>query len=185
MRPSELEGHKDDAKTSRPGPLDPLRAGLRISRLDPAFRLALCDQLRTGRPIQDGSGRASWCYGAAGVARAQQLAAIASRDDARQTAAEYALAACLSRPQLDRLTDIGICHGLAGLYQTAYRAAADTASPAIAQRLPDLAALLYGREHRDDDNGFLTGHTGVALTRETIRTGQPPHTRWDTCLLIA
>ncbi len=143
------------------------------------------DQLRTGRPTQDGPGRASWCYGAAGIARAQQLAAVATHDHARQTAAEYALAACLSGPQLDRLTDIGICHGLAGLYQTAYRAAADAANPAIAQRLPDLAALLYGREHRDDDNGFLTGHTGVALTRETIRTGQPPHTRWDTCLLIA
>ncbi len=143
------------------------------------------DQLRTGRPTQDGPGRASWCYGAAGIARAQQLAAIATHNHARQTAAEHALAACLTGPQLDRLTDIGICHGLAGLYQTAYRAAADAARPAIAQRLPDLAALLYGREHRDDDNGFLTGHTGVALTRETIRTGQPPHTRWDTCLLIA
>ncbi len=144
------------------------------------------DQLRTGRPTQDGPGRPSWCYGAAGIARAQQLAAIATNDRARQTAAEETLAACLTNPQIDRITNTGICHGLAGLYQTAFRAATDTTNPAIAQRLPTLAALLANDAHdHDGDDGFLTGRTGLALTRETVRTGEPPHTRWDACLLIA
>lgn len=142
------------------------------------------DQLRTGFPAHEGPGRPSWCYGAAGIARALQLAAIATGDRTRKTAAELALAACLTGPQLDRLTDVGICHGLAGLYQTAYRAAAAASNPAIAQRLPALAALLTSKELGDDD-GFLTGNTGVALATETIRTGQPPRSRWDACLLIA
>lgn len=142
------------------------------------------DQLRAGRTVQEGPGRPSWCYGAAGIGRALQLAAIATGDRTRKTAAELTLAACLTGPQLDRLTDAGICHGLAGLYQTAYRAAADASNPAIAQRLPALAALITSTQP-GDDNGFLTGNTGVALTTETIRTGQPPRSGWDACLLIA
>ncbi|GAA3948293.1 lanthionine synthetase C family protein [Actinoplanes auranticolor] len=142
------------------------------------------DQLRTGRPTHDGPGRPSWCYGAAGIARAQQLAAIATGDRTRKTTAELTLAACLTRPQLGMLTDTGICHGFAGLYQTAYRAAADTTNHVIAEQLPALAALITDAEH-GGDTGFLTGNTGVALTTQTIRTGQPPQSRWDACLLIA
>lgn len=141
------------------------------------------EQLRTGRPTQDGPGRPSWCYGAIGIARAQQLAAIAINDPARQRAAEEALAACLTYPQIDRISESGICHGLAGLYQTAFRAAADSDTPLVARRLPALADRLA--DHSRNEDGFLTGGTGIALTRETIRTGRPPHTRWDTCLLIS
>lgn len=143
-------------------------------------------QLRTGRPAQDGPGKPSWCYGAAGIARAHQLAAIATNDRVRQASAEATLAACLTAARLDRLTDTGICHGYAGLYQTAFRAAADSgnpASPAIVQRLPAVAARLADTapEHGD---GFLTGCSGLGLALETVRTGAAPHTRWDTCLLI-
>jgi lantibiotic biosynthesis protein len=140
-------------------------------------------QLRTRRPTQAGPGKPSWCYGAAGIARAHQLAAIATNDRIRQELAETALAACLTEPQLDRLTDTGICHGYTGLYHTAFRAAADTANPAIARRLPDLAARLADTAP-DHDDGFLTGRSGLGLALETVRTGQAPHTRWDTCLLI-
>src|SRR6266508_6578114 len=142
------------------------------------------DQLRTGRPTHDGPDRPSWCYGAAGIARAQQLAAIAINDRARQAAAEETLAACLTGPQMDRITDMGICHGLAGLYQTAFRAAADAENPSIARRLPRLAERLSASAHDHDRDGFLTGRPGIALALETIRTGEPPHTRWDVCLLI-
>ncbi|MDI5940361.1 lanthionine synthetase C family protein, partial [Micromonospora sp. DH15] len=51
------------------------------------------DQLRTGRPTQVGPGRPSWCYGAPGIARALQLAAIATNHAARQADAEAVLAA--------------------------------------------------------------------------------------------
>jgi len=142
------------------------------------------EHLLTGRHTHPGPVRPSWCYGAAGIARALQLAGMATGDRTRKTTAERALAACLSGPQLDRLTDPGICHGLAGLYQTAHRAAADTTNPAIACQLPALAERVASTAG-SPEGGFLTGTTGVALTRESIRTGQPPHTRWDTCLLIA
>jgi hypothetical protein len=141
------------------------------------------DELQTGRPAHDHPPRPSWCYGAAGIARALQLAAIATRDRARTTFAAHALAACLTSPQRDRLNGPELCHGLAGLYQTAYRAAADTTSPIIADQLPALADLITDAKG-GDDSGFLTGATGIALTKETIRTGQT-RTWWDACLLIA
>ncbi|MFK3984448.1 lanthionine synthetase C family protein [Micromonospora sp. NPDC050397] len=141
------------------------------------------DQLRTGQPAPDASGRPSWCYGAVGIARAQQLAAIATDDRIRQAAAEETLAACLASPQVHRITETGLCHGLAGLYQTAYRAAADAVTPLIARQLPAVAEHLVRQQH--SDSGFLTGGIGTALTRETIRRGQPPYTRWDACLLIS
>ncbi len=87
------------------------------------------DELRAGRPDCDGPGRPSWCYGVPGIARAQQLAAIATSQPTRQAAAEAALASCMTSPRLDRLTDPGICHGLADLdaalrtYRAAGRAA--------------------------------------------------------------
>jgi len=62
------------------------------------------DELRTGQTTQPGPLRPSWCYGTPGLSRAQQLAAIASGDTARQHLAEHALAACLSDPaQLDQI----------------------------------------------------------------------------------
>jgi hypothetical protein len=144
------------------------------------------EELRAGYLMHDCPPRPSWCYGTPGIARALQLAAMATRDRARKTVAEHALAACLISPQRDRLTDPGICHGLAGLYQTAHRAAADTTNPVIARQLPDLADLITHTddEGEGDDGGFLTGATGVLLAQETIRTDQAC-TRWDACLLIA
>ena len=139
---------------------------------------------RAGRPHQPGPGRPSWCYGTPGIARALQLAAIVTADPDRQDAAETALAASLTDNQLDRLTEPGICHGLAGIYQTAYRAAHDARSPGISRRLPALARRLtrYGESIPPD--GFLTGRTGLGLAQETHRSARPPRSGWDTCLLI-
>ena len=54
--------------------------------------------------------RPSWCYGTPGLARAQQLAAIATSDTSRQQSAENRVAGCLDDPrQLALLTD---CHRL-------------------------------------------------------------------------
>lgn len=146
------------------------------------------EELRTGRPTQLGPGRPSWCYGTVGITRAQQLAAIATGDPRHREAAEDALAACLTDTQLDLITEPGLCHGIAGVYQTTYRAARDAQNPAIAARLPALASRLT--EHANtlseqrDDRGLLTGHTGVGLALETTRNTTPPHTGWDACLLI-
>lgn len=146
------------------------------------------EELRTGQPAQRGPGRLSWCYGTVGIARAQQLAAIATNDPRRQDAAEDALAASLTDKQLDRISEPGLCHGIAGVYQTVYRAALDARNPAIGRRLPALTARLA--QHADsladrgDEGGLLTGGAGVALALETMRRTAPPRTGWDACLLI-
>ncbi len=144
------------------------------------------DDLRAGRVSQSAPGRPSWCYGTPGIARALQLAAIATDDPARRADAEHALTACLTDVHLNRLTDRGLCHGLAGLYATAHQAAADAQNPALTQQLPALATAIQTAAHNHDQHGnagLLTGHTGVHLAAETARHGTTG-TGWDTCLLI-
>lgn len=147
------------------------------------------EELHAGRPIHSGPGRPSWCYGTPGIARALQLAAIATGDQRRQEAAERALAASLTDSQLDRLPDLGLCHGLAGVHQVTYRAASDARWAGVGERLPELAARLAHRadpsRNQYDESGFLTGSVGAALALETARRGTPPRTGWDRCLLIA
>ena len=143
--------------------------------------------LRTGRPSQPGPARPSWCYGTPGIARALQLAALATRDTARQRAAEHALVACLSDPaQLAQLVDSGLCHGWAGVYQTAWRAAHDATTPALRALLPQLAAALAHHTQPDTgtDHGFLEGTAGAALALTTAACNTAPHSGWDACLLI-
>jgi hypothetical protein len=147
-------------------------------------------ELATGRVNQTQPGRPSWCYGTPGIARALHQAAIATSDPRRRDDAEHVLANCLTDPHLRLLTDPGLCHGLAGLYQTAFRAAADAHTPAIASHLPSLTALHHadvptdaGDSRRDREGGLLTGPAGVKLAAQTARHGAPV-TGWDTCLLI-
>jgi hypothetical protein len=144
--------------------------------------LTLAD-LRDGTPGRPGGWRPSWCYGAAGIGRALQLAAIAVGDGAEQAASEQALAACLEPAQLARLTEPGLCHGLAGLYVTALRAAHDARSTDIAARLPAAAVLLAGHAGAAEGDGLLTGSAGARLALESARNGTP-RSGWDACLLI-
>lgn len=145
------------------------------------------DELRTGRVRQTGPLRPSWCYGTPGIARAQQIAAIATGDTSRQTMAEHTLATCLSDPsQLQRITDTGLCHGWSGLYQTAWRAARDALTPTISTRLPHLAELLtrHAEAEEHHDAGFLDGAAGLTLALHTATRTTPPISGWDSCLLI-
>lgn len=142
------------------------------------------DEVRTGRCDQRGPLRPSWCYGVPGLARAQQLAGIATGDLRRQQLAEHALAAALSDPtQLGRIIDTGLCHGWAGLYQTVWRAARDALTPAIGAHLPQLANQLTSAD-RGGDSGFLDGAAGAALALGTAARDAPPVSGWDACLLI-
>lgn len=147
--------------------------------------LTLSD-LHADRPAQRGPGRPSWCYGTPGIARALQLAAIATADPARQAAAERALAASLAPECLATLTSPGLCHGLAGAYQAAARAAADAITPAVARRLPGAAATLTAAAStRTGSTALLTGDTGTRLAAETARRSAAPISGWDACLLLA
>ncbi|HWO68240.1 MAG TPA: lanthionine synthetase C family protein, partial [Umezawaea sp.] len=145
------------------------------------------DELRSGRPTQREPGLPSWCYGAVGIARAQQLGAIATDDTSRRTTAEDTMAACLADRQLDRVTESGLCHGLAGIYQSAFRAANDAYSPAIAGLLPGVASRMAQHAAtigHHGNAGFLTGDAGVALACDTARYMTTPRSEWDACLLI-
>ncbi|MFI7356230.1 lanthionine synthetase C family protein [Streptomyces avidinii] len=148
-----------------------------------------------------GPQRPSWCYGTAGLARAQQLAAITLGDRTRQLAAEHGLLAGLTDPkQLRTTTDNGLCHGFAGFAHIAARAASD-ALPTTAGQLQAVLPALLSAVHppgrnpataatvllhtQEPDPGLLDGASGIALALLAPATSTPPRTSWDTCLLIA
>ena len=138
-----------------------------------------------GRPSQLRPNRPSWCYGTPGIARAGQVAAIALGDATAQRKYEQAIAGCLRDPvQVAKGTDAGLCHGAAGLYMTAMRAAGDAATPDISACLPRLADLLLSRADRADSPGFLDGAAGTALALHAAAEGLPL-SGWDACLLIS
>lgn len=158
-------------------------------------------QLRSGHLESAGALRPSWCYGTAGLARAQQLAALALGDRDRQLTAERELLDALTdRYHLAATTDIALCHGFAGLAHVTARTA-DDALPANARELRMLlpallsAVLPPGSDPEDtitelvnaDDGGpgLLDGIAGLALATLAPATGTVPHSAWDACLLIS
>lgn len=140
----------------------------------------------TAQPIRDDPPRPSWCYGTPGIARALQLGAIALGDAALQHHAEHALALSLTdTAHIQQLTGTGLCHGWAGAYLTAARAAADAVSPALPTALPTVterfsAAASQGTE----DLSLLDGAAGIALAAQRLLTNAPSTTGWESCLLI-
>jgi lantibiotic biosynthesis protein len=143
--------------------------------------------LRSGRPSQTGPARPSWCYGTPGIARAGQLAGIATHDAHRQQTYEQALLSCLDDPaQQARITDGGLCHGWAGVFQTVWRAARDGGTSGLANHLPRLAGNL---DHQAQSGtaagpGLLDGAAGTALALHTATHNVAPTSGWDACLLI-
>ncbi|WP_438272699.1 lanthionine synthetase C family protein [Streptomyces uncialis] len=152
-------------------------------------------QLRGEQVLATGPSRPSWCYGTAGHARSQQLAALATGDLTRQRMSEAALAGALSDPaQLAATTDKSLCHGYAGLAHIAGRAAADALTPDIGARVPQLldaigvdpgALIPSATQSKGGDIGLLEGAAGVALALHTIAAGTSSPSGWDTFLLIS
>jgi class I lanthipeptide synthase len=157
-------------------------------------------ELRTGRVSDRRPARPSWCYGTAGLARAQQLASLATGDATRRCTAEDTLIHALTDPsQRAATTDSSLCHGYAGLAHLATQAAAN-ATPAAATRLRALIPGLVDAVHPpgtdprrttarllDPANGgpsLLEGAAGTALVALSASTGISPSSGWDTCLLI-
>ncbi|CAM5741017.1 Lanthionine synthetase C-like protein OS=Streptomyces microflavus OX=1919 GN=Smic_64460 PE=4 SV=1 [Streptomyces microflavus] len=145
-------------------------------------------ELRTGRRAASKLRRPSWCYGTAGLARAQQLAALAIGDTERQITAENALAAALCDPdQLGATTDNGLCHGFAGLTHIAVRTAADAHPSTVGRLRAAIPGLLTAICSVDNDlereatagvtgtgagPGLLDGAAGTALA--LLAADQPP-----------
>jgi hypothetical protein len=157
-------------------------------------------QLRVGRREISDAQPPSWCYGTAGLARAQQLAALALGDTQRGEHAATALfQAVSSLTQLGAATDASLCHGIAGLAHIAAVVAAD-ASPQVAEQLrgqiPELldkvqppgvsAAQWVDRllQSADVGAGLLEGAAGIALAVMGAEAAVGPSPSWDTCLLI-
>ncbi|MDJ0380829.1 lanthionine synthetase C family protein [Streptomyces sp. G-G2] len=142
--------------------------------------------LDLGRPHHDAPTRPSWCYGSTGIARAGQLAGLVLRAPDVQAFYEDALYRALTDPeQLAHVTDSGLCHGWAGIYQTATRAAADARDPRL-QALPKRLGDTLAANAQPDlpESGLINGAAGTALALTTYASQQAPISGWDACLLI-
>jgi lantibiotic biosynthesis protein len=138
------------------------------------------DELDANAPVKERPGRPSWCYGTPGIARAQQLAGIALGDRDRSILAATALRSSLTDPaQLDLVIDSSLCHGWAGIYQTAWRAAQDEPDIIDQPLLDSLAA----RIQLSGGYGLLEGRPGQALALLTTEGTTEPS--WDLLLLLA
>ncbi len=128
----------------------------------------------------------SWCYGTPGLARAQQLAAMALGDHDRKRMAERALLYCLTdMPQLDQLTDRGLCHGYGGLLRTVHRVSQDAETPRLfTERLAELSQHLLAADP-PQEAGFLEGTAGADLALHSTRPDGGPATDWDACFLLS
>ncbi|MGQ0775401.1 MAG: lanthionine synthetase C family protein [Pseudonocardiales bacterium] len=144
-------------------------------------------ELRGERDNAEGPRRPSWCYGTVGLARAQQLAALALDDPARRAMAEGAAAAALAdSAQLRQTEDASLCHGYAGLIHITTVLAADSPDPGVLTDLmPDLLDALTQELARPGpaDPGWLEGQVGTALALHSLAVR--PATGWDRALLIA
>jgi lantibiotic biosynthesis protein len=152
-----------------------------------------------GAGQEPAGGRAAWCYGTPGVARAIFLAGRAlGRPDWRRTAVA-ALAGVLDLP--NPLGDCGLCHGWAGLLQITWRMARDGDDLRLAGHVPRLAArvidghdpeLPFGYRYANTPPGawaphragFLEGAAGIALALHTYATDTVPAAGWDAALLL-
>ncbi|MEU3261461.1 lanthionine synthetase C family protein [Streptomyces albidoflavus] len=152
------------------------------------------EQLRSGPP-GPGPSRPSWCYGAAGLARAQQLAGLALDDPVRQRMAEAALLRAMADPgQLGATEDLSLCHGFAGLAHITQLASADAVTTGLAECLPRLVAPITDTAPGiladsliappgGGDIGLLEGAAGTALALHSFCTGTPSVSGWDSCFL--
>lgn len=127
----------------------------------------------------------SWCYGTPGLARAQQLAALALGDAHRKRMAERALLYCLADPlQLDQLTDRGLCHGVGGLLRVVQRIAEDADKPdTFTNHLTQLRERFL-TAGPPTETGFLEGTAGAVLAFQDAEAGTAPANDWDACLLL-
>jgi hypothetical protein len=157
----------------------------------------------SGEPVRDLSalvpGRAAWCYGAPGVARALWLAGDALDDEELCDLAVEAIVAVLRRPVARRHIDSPtFCHGVAGLLQIVLRFANDTGLAVLADganQLVDQLLAAYEPErplgyaslepgpNPVDRSGLLDGAAGVALVLLAAATDTEP--RWDRLFLLS
>ncbi|SFH69588.1 Lanthionine synthetase C-like protein [Actinopolymorpha cephalotaxi] len=144
-------------------------------------------------------GRATWCYGAPGIARALWLAGTALDADRYRHLAVEAMLAVLARPAAQRgITSPTFCHGTAGLAHITRRFAVDTGRSEFAAGAEELVRELLAAYEPDsvlgyrnvepgdvrvDNPGLLDGAPGVALALLAAGTDDEP--AWDRLFLLS
>lgn len=144
--------------------------------------------------------RASWCYGAPGIARALDFAADALNRPDWTAAGLDAFRSLLARPIDDwGITDDAFCHGWAGMLYLCvlfdrshpgqeFGPAADRLADRLIERFDP--ALPFGYRYYQpvadlhlDLPGLMEGAAGIALALSAY--ARPPRTDWDSALLLS
>jgi lantibiotic modifying enzyme len=144
-------------------------------------------------------GRAAWCYGAPGIARAIWLTGQALNKQFLQHVAVQTIEAVLQRPQMHtRIISPTFCHGWAGILQICLRFAHETENEVLQASIPTIVEQILSCYRADAPLGFqdvevegvivdqvswLTGALGVAMTLLAASTDVEPS--WDHALLIS
>jgi hypothetical protein len=149
-----------------------------------------------GRVTRPRSHRPSWCYGAPGVSRALQLAAVALDRADWHAAVRASVLSLLAEPR-ERwgVEDGALCHGWGGLLHLFGLLNEHLADERLARAADGIAALLTGAfdeqapfgyrfPHRADLSGFLDGAAGIALALDAYAQGTTT-AGWDMALLVA
>jgi hypothetical protein len=129
--------------------------------------------------------RVAWCYGAPGIGRAVQLAALALGEPAWTAEAVGTLTAALRRPwEHSGIRDAGLCHGSAGVLTATALIAEATADAELHERLAALRAHATQGAVPGERLGLLDGLTGTVLAlRATVDPVTEP--AWPAALLLA
>jgi hypothetical protein len=164
-----------------PGQLDAIEVFARWLDAYGASYWTTHDELLVNEPPEQQLARQSWCYGQPGIARAQQLAALALGDSNRRQAAEATVLSTLTDPShLGRIGDATLCHGWAGLVTIARAVAADSHTPEhFSPVIHDLSTRLAAGLDRLPKPGFMEGRSGAHLALDGTNT-----TDWTSVLLI-
>lgn len=145
--------------------------------------------------------RPSWCYGAAGIARALEFASAALDRPEWAAAGLDAVRSTLAQdPETWAITDDMLCHGWASsLYLCClfgwnhpdgeFQVAADRLAERLIERFEPGAVFGYrfyqpSEELYLDLPGFLEGSAGIALALHAYATDRPPASQWDTVLML-
>jgi len=163
--------------------------------------LSLAQWLAGPEAYDKPAGWPSWCYGAPGVSRAVQLAALALRRDDWTALSRASVDRLLALPLDDwGINDHALCHGWAGALHQLGRLNEDFADPRIDVLRDRLAGELTAAFDPDlpfghrftmtavpfgsDVSGYLDGAAGVALALDSYATGTAA-SGWDMPLLLS
>jgi hypothetical protein len=145
--------------------------------------------------------RMAWCYGTPGVAAALCLAGRAlGRADLTVLGREAIVWACESLEARGTMTDMGVCHGWAGIAAILMAVRDDAPSPEIDACLGSVIDRMIGQQdeqlpflHRYphsltksdlDDATFLTGAAGTATILFAYSQGGKSSSAWRDVLML-